>query len=198
VLDASQASLIPAKCIYSLRSASHQGIQKLFYETFPGQLSYPYLIYDAVVGPPEIRAIYNNSLVNLNTISSAMDSIAAAMTLRIRELQNDGLYTNFSSPMIGQVWETETCIAVRWGYLAFLAAVTVGTIAFLLVLIIQDGCRNGDLLAIGWKSSPLPLIHPGLAEIDEAREDLNAGSIKAHPTIWELEKRARSKKARLR
>lgn len=52
-------------------------------------------------------------------------------------------------------------VDVRWRFLAFSAAVVASTIAFLMTIIAQSAAGNVNVVAAGWKFSPLPIAFGG-------------------------------------
>lgn len=77
------------------------------------------------------------------------------MTVRIRQSPDA-----FDLPAIsGNAWRNETCIGVRWPWLAYPVALLNLTISFLLATIVQSEAYSRKQI---WKSSPLALLFHGL------------------------------------
>ncbi|KAK8109247.1 hypothetical protein PG984_015048 [Apiospora sp. TS-2023a] len=116
-------------------------------------------------GPPQIRALYNDSFASFESVSKAFTNIAEALTMRVRlhgdPNASDTARNVLNKPALGSVFEQKTCIEVRWPFLAFPAALAALTTAFIVIVIIQS---SRDVNATNsWKSSLLPMVFHGFS-----------------------------------
>ncbi|KAF2185200.1 hypothetical protein K469DRAFT_750395 [Zopfia rhizophila CBS 207.26] len=88
------------------------------------------------------------------------DSMTAAIRLTGRVLDYNSGYGGGQGPVTGQVLLADTCISVRWGWIALPAAVTLLSLLLLILTLVLGGA-TGDQLA--WKSSSLPVLFHGLS-----------------------------------
>lgn len=109
-------------------------------------------------GPQNLQTIYNYGNISFDRVNSIFQNISDAMTTYIRQNGQD----NHSNPALGLVMHDETCLEVRWGWLALPAVLVLGTIVFFAAMVIETRPTGGR--AHIWKSSPLALIFHGLDE----------------------------------
>jgi hypothetical protein len=102
----------------------------------------------------------------MESISDVMDNVAESITIYMRQHGN----SNYSKAVSGTATESTTCVAVRWGWLAFPAVVVMATSIFLLAILAQSELEH-DKLYRGWKSSILPLIFHDWDGLDKEPRD---------------------------
>lgn len=150
----------------------------------------------AFYGDAQVKALFNDSYVNFKSVQAAFDAIADSLTARIREYGEPAV-PSLQRRVSGEMIENATCVSVRWGFIAFPAAIVLLTILFLIAVIIKMA-TDSEQVTTGWKSSPLPLVlheflmhrndGEGLAQSHDAGEAM---------TINEMEKTAKETSARL-
>ncbi|KAK5079934.1 hypothetical protein LTR24_008824 [Lithohypha guttulata] len=114
----------------------------------------------------------------------------------MREFRDDGPYKQLSDPVVGDVWNEDTCIAIHWGYISFPVAIVLLTMVFLLSTIAQTSSHGPGQLARGWTSSPLPLIYPGLDVRSQIRPP--GAAVDSRPGIWRLQADVKGMHAQLK
>jgi hypothetical protein len=138
-------------------------------------------------GPSIAQAFYNAGNINLASVQSTFDKIAQSMTVHIRNEGN----ASYSAPALGHVINQETCVQVRWAWLAYPVAVVLLLVIFFAAMIWETG---RDVHRVhGWKSSPLALMYHGLDRDVQDRHGYG-GLIRNR----EMEEDARRMRVRLR
>ena len=87
-----------------------------------------------------------------------MENVTDSMTQFIRRNGYPGL----SNPAIGTVFQSQTCVLVRWGWFALPAVLVALTVVFFVALIIQTKEIDHD-----YKTGVLPLLFHGLDKYSE-------------------------------
>lgn len=111
-----------------------------------------------------IKMIYRNGTANLTTMEAYAEQLARSLTAKTRmlgSLKDQGL-----GSAKGVVVKTETCIEVRWGWIAFPVGLVLSTLAFLAMTAWTTRETNKQhARSIGiWKSSTLAVLFGGLKE----------------------------------
>lgn len=167
-------AIIAPHCLYELSIISLQSIDNYLSLFFQGSVTstaggYPW----DLVGPPQAAKLFDAGNITLATINATFANVANSMTAYIRQYngtnnilpQSDNIST-----VNGQVYRTETCVEIRWGYLVFPIILVASSLIFFVAMIIQTARLEGGH---DWKSSPLPLLFHGLNDgIRERQEDL--------------------------
>lgn len=118
-------------------------------------------------GTQNVQTNHNYGNVSFDRVNETFQNISDSMTKFIR--QNS--FSRWSNPAEGVVMHNQTCLSVRWPWLAF-PAVLVLLAASLFVVIIIDTRPTGSRAPI-WKSSPLPLLFHGLELINKSQAAVN-------------------------
>ncbi|KAL9032667.1 MAG: hypothetical protein Q9180_006371, partial [Flavoplaca navasiana] len=95
----------------------------------------------------------------IDELQKILDNIAVAMTNVIRTNYNKASTTTESNPpILGSIWVQETYVTVQWGWLAAPITLLVGSVLFVLGVIISSlSCDHRQRPEV-WKSSNLPLL----------------------------------------
>jgi Protein of unknown function (DUF3176) len=118
-------------------------------------------------GPQVLQNIFDFGNVSFGRVDSIFQNVSDSITNYIRENGN----VNHSAPAIGLVLHDQTCVQVRWWWLAFPVVLVVLTIVFFAAMVIQT--RRGDHPKHEWKSSPLPLVfHKLERDTQDPNEDI--------------------------
>ncbi|KAI1737044.1 hypothetical protein F4680DRAFT_430115 [Xylaria scruposa] len=107
------------------------------------------------------RTMWRNGTMDLAHINDYMRKLVDVMTATMR---NNGLQDEYAR---GQVQVKDTCVTVRWAWLAYPAALIGLTIIFLALLILQGPSGSSSR---AWKSS---ILAPLFISMDEATYDPN-------------------------
>ncbi|KAH8816694.1 hypothetical protein F5884DRAFT_873444 [Xylogone sp. PMI_703] len=108
-------------------------------------------IVGQVSGPQPLQAMYNVGNFEYNRVEEIFHNISDSMTAFIRSAGEDGL----SDPATGEVLHHETCLRVKWAWLAMPAALVLLTVvcfAWTITATIGDPA---------WKQSPLAMVFHG-------------------------------------
>ncbi|KAH8712143.1 hypothetical protein GQ44DRAFT_713684 [Phaeosphaeriaceae sp. PMI808] len=155
-------------------------------------------------------SLWNNATISFDSVDSAFHNFSSALTnymrrtsqpipknitnlipsnIRLNVTDNPvpGRLEDWNQPIGGEAFVETTCIAVRWPWLTLPASLFVGTIVFLIGIIIMTTLDGGGGV---WKSSQNALIWHGLAGPAEGESD-------ALVTTKEMNARAKSLKVRL-
>ncbi|KAI1131599.1 hypothetical protein F5Y10DRAFT_233169 [Nemania abortiva] len=152
----------PEDCVWSLGFGAAAAMTETLYK----ELDNLYLMglgNDVVDGPIAAKNIWRNGTVDLASINDYMQKLVDVMTANMR---NNGLQGRAEYAR-GQMVVNDTCIAVRWMWLAYPATLVGLTIIFLTLLIIQGPSGSSSR---AWKSS---ILAPLFISMDEATYDPN-------------------------
>ncbi|KAF7510844.1 hypothetical protein GJ744_005944 [Endocarpon pusillum] len=156
-------SMLVHGCLYGIQAFFDRGLLLHLAATFSGTVSgslwteHPFLVA-SYTGPQNLQRIYNYGNVSFERISRVFGNISDSLTNYIR--QNGDV--NHSAPAFGVVMRDQTCLQVRWGWLAFPAGLVLITLIFFAALVIDT--RPTGTRAQVWKSSPLGLMFHGLKQ----------------------------------
>ncbi|ETI27526.1 hypothetical protein G647_09717 [Cladophialophora carrionii CBS 160.54] len=105
------------------------------------------------------EGFYNSGKATFQSVDGIFANMSRSMTTYIRGHGDDG----YSTPASGDVVTTLTCIRVRWGLIAYPAALAAVTIAFFVALAVQDGMPSGSGAGLDHelKGNPLALLFCG-------------------------------------
>ena len=115
-----------------------------------------------LTGDAQAFNLFNSSYVSVDSINRAIVGVTQAMSIQARQWNSDGKST-FDKSAQGVAYVNDTCVRVHWGWIIYLAAISLLTTCFLVAVLIQTEIRDRDGLARGWKSSLLPLIYHGIS-----------------------------------
>lgn len=156
---------IPDGCLYEVYTPTINSIQFYMNSFLNGSVTADPNTYDYVTtGPVQLNKIFDAGNVSYSTVNATFADIADSMTAYIRQSAkpgNTGIDDLLKSqkPATGLVFRTDTCVSVRWWYLALPITLVALTITFLITMIIQTEAQKKGL---DWKSSPLALLFHGL------------------------------------
>lgn len=120
-----------------------------------------------------LSSLFNHGNASVQSVGHSMDSLATAVTNRIRDLGKDASGNHLGS-IRGTVYETTVCTRLDWYWLSFPAILLMVT-AILLVMVVAEDLLS-DVSQPIWKSSILPLLylrpwtHEGMSGIENIRE----------------------------
>ena len=147
------APLVDQSCIYEYFNQGVAGLYQSFNTLFNVSI---YTDGDAFGGPTVAQAFFDFGNVNFESYKTTFENIAQSLTVHIRTNGN----ATYSAPAIGQVFNQETYVRVRWPWLAYLAVVVLLLLVFFAAMV-WETARDVHR-ARGWKSSPLALMYHGL------------------------------------
>jgi hypothetical protein len=135
-------------------------------------------------GSAIVKRIYNYGQVDLDHVQDTFSGVADALTTYIRTHGN----ANHSEPAAGQVLHYAACLEVRWGWLAFPAALTGLMLALSLGVVVSTTKQRTPV----WKASVLPWIYRGPGSL--AREESRTGD--TEPTTTDVTTEGMAESAR--
>ena len=153
-------SMLYNGCMYAINEAfvhdfSDMYLKDFFQATVKGDATDSFVI-EYLNGSQSLQAIYNWGNISFERVDSKFKDIADAITKYIRLNAENKL----NRPAKGVVIHSQTCLSVRWAWLAFsVILVLMHLIFFVLLLVTQR--LTGERVPI-WKSSPLALIYNGI------------------------------------
>lgn len=155
------SSMLEHECLFVVDYTLAQSLWKQYFdEFFYGNLSGAMHNHgiSRYYGPQNLNAIYDYGNITFDRVDDIFRNISDSMTTYIRQAG----HVNHSSPALGIVTRNETCLEVRWGWLALPAVLVAGTLVFFTAMIVETR-PTGNRAQI-WKSSPLALIFHGLED----------------------------------
>ncbi|SLM34292.1 hypothetical protein LPUS_03036 [Lasallia pustulata] len=186
---------VPAECQYLIYEPTRMSLDYYMASFLNGSVTVnPDRNYDYDTnGPVQINRFCNLGRMSIDSVSAIFSNISDSMTAYIRQSNSSDGHTLFNddqaAPAPGHVWQTETCIEVRWGYLAFPIALVLLTMIFLVAVIMETSHHQE---ADAWKSSALALLFHGL---DPRTRDLQGAGMES---MKEMETAAKGMRVRLR
>ena len=181
---------ISRECVYVYDTLFTDGGIQAFLSTYlngtvglASEGGYPY----DYAGAPQLLAIYNETYLTFDALNSTFANISNSLTTHIR--QNGA--QNFSSPAYGLVTREQTCVRVRWAWLAFPTTIVGLTLLFLTGMIVQT--RRGEGRRHDWKSEPLALMFHRLD--DDTIKALGTGRLVKKRDMQDTAERVRARLA---
>jgi hypothetical protein len=159
-------SMMNRGCLYAVDDIFMESIATFFVTLFNGTVNggVPASEEEAGVfrGPQVVQWFFNFGSADFDWVDQTFNNVTTSLTNYIRQ---NGV-ANFSSPAIGEAKEAKTCIAVRWPFLTYPAALAVLTLIFFLAVVLVT--RPTGHRPRVWKSSPLALLYHGLVGWEES------------------------------
>lgn len=159
---------VPAECQYLIYEPTTMSLGYFMDSFFNGSVNKdPSSSYDYITtGPVQLNRFFDTGSVSFESVSAIFSNISDSMTAYIRQSKSgsgntgiDALDNGLAAPASGQVIDTETCIHVRWPYMAFPVTLVVLAIIFLVAIVVETSrYYAGD----AFKSSTLALLFHGL------------------------------------
>ena len=147
--------IIPSACIYHYGTTAGDSINTFLTTYLNGTIGSQVNPY-VPEGPAQLHAIYNNGNVTFDRLNETWRNLSESITTYMRE---HGMLDS-SAPATGQAFRDQTCVHIRWPFLAYPAFLVLFAIVFFICMIFET--RRRDTSRHDWKSSPLPLLFHGL------------------------------------
>ena len=117
-------------------------------------------------GSEALKSIYNYGNVGFDRVNQVFENVSDSMTdfFRLQTLPK------YNDPAQGLVFQNQTCLGVRWPWLAFPTALVLLTVTFFIAMLVESrprACKNASI----WKSTPLALLFHGLERLDGRHGD---------------------------
>lgn len=118
-----------------------------------------------ISGTFQMQKFFNRGNVSFEHINRTFADIADSVTTYIRQnakLSNVGsrlLRTAVIAPATGRAFRVDTCISVRWVYIAVPTTLSLLTLVFFVAMLIETTRQHK---CHGWKSSSLAMLFHGL------------------------------------
>ena len=213
-----QVPQMDLRCLYQVHVPSFDAIKILVGHAVEGTVP------QYGDGPAGASTLWADNEINISHINSVFNNISKGITTRFRRMGNQTRFTTVTNYTIptnisdiifapnqlaeGIIMEQQTCVTVRWGWLAFPASMILLAITFLALTMMDTSLeqhvhginktgtdsRVPSRLRPGatWKSSALPMLFHGLDN-----EELRRSVPDRLAHIQEMEDRAKSSQARL-
>lgn len=151
--------IIPPQCIYSQSGTADRSLAGFFTDFFTGNMtSAPGVAYPTSA---VVEQFFQGGNATFQSVSETMRNISRAMTTVMRTNGVKGR----SEPVTGQVFRTDTCVDVQWGWFAFPASLVSLALTFFVGMLVKTRSRSGDETSShDYKSSALALMFHGLEE----------------------------------
>jgi len=119
-------------------------------------------------GSEALKTIYNYGNVSFDRVNQVFENVSDSMTdfFRLQTLPK------YNDPAQGLVTQNQTCLGVRWPWLAFPTALALLTLAFFIAMLVESRPRASKYASI-WKSTPLALLFHGLELLDRRHGYVN-------------------------
>lgn len=145
----------PHDCVYSIGYEPTASLRENL-ETFLGKQSLSYEPFSKrVTGDLWAVNLWRDGNATLETIQAAMDGLSRSITARLRQ---DNSAENKLTPVLGAVWMNQTCVRVRWGWIALPGGLLLLTTMFLVLTVLKTRSSNGR----AWKSSIFAVLFSGI------------------------------------
>jgi len=154
-------SMAIRSCIYGSDEIFRVGMSSYLNTTFSGLVTSGEPGIGQFLGSQQLTTIYNYGNVNFDSVALTFENISTTITSYMR--QNGVMY--YSVPATGIATQRRTCVAIRWAWVTFPAALVALTLLFFVLLVLEtwptqtSGGRNNPGI---FKTNPLPLLHHGL------------------------------------
>ncbi|KAI0864311.1 hypothetical protein F4860DRAFT_465821 [Xylaria cubensis] len=162
--ESNETTWYPEDCVWSLSLRAANAISEaLYYELDGLSIGYSGVTGLSVTQSIAAQNMWRNGTMNLAHINDYMQKLVDVITATMR---NNG-FQGRDEYARGQVHVNDTCITVRWAWLAYPATLVGLTIIFLSLLILQGPSGSSSR---AWKSS---ILAPLFISMDEATYDPN-------------------------
>ncbi|KAK7224177.1 hypothetical protein V2G26_012180 [Clonostachys chloroleuca] len=107
------------------------------------------------------KALFNMGETNFSFIDDKFDSVATSLTVYARNRRANNQvadYSNFSLPLDGQVMKMNSCVDVRWRWMALQAAVLALAAGFFASTLWMVGRTGDERIRNDFKTSVIPLL----------------------------------------
>jgi hypothetical protein len=144
---------VSRQCIYQFAASVAISIGYFLEDFLDGSITEQLYLYR---GSAQLLALYNEANLTFDRIDETWKNLSDSITTHIRH--HGG--ANFSAPAVGEPLRLQTCVHIRWPFLAYPAALVLLTIIFFVSMVIET--RGAETSRHDWKSSPLALLFHGL------------------------------------
>lgn len=152
-------------CVWTIDGDTEAAFRKHFDRIFSNQTlklelnaNYPRDSY----GEAWIKSLYRKGRADLTTVNEFTSQIAASISAQARMSPRRDWKSAF---VYGRANRTETCIHVRWGWIAYPAGLLMSTVVFLILTMLNTHKRKDRRFEFdrgAWKSSSLAVLFAGL------------------------------------
>jgi Protein of unknown function (DUF3176) len=163
---------VSRECIYQHGATAAHSIGYFLASFLNGTITPGLYSYD-FTGSAQLQALYNEANLTFNRIDETWSNLSDSITTYMR--QHGGV--NLSAPARGEALRLQTCVHIRWPFLAYPAALVLLAIIFFISMIIET--RGAETSRHDWKSSPLALLFHGLDRDSIMNRDEIAESVRA-------------------
>ena len=168
-------SMLVHGCIYAfdnlfIRDLWESYMSDVFTDTVRGDSGNNITLSTGIItrlnGSEALQTIYNYGNVSFDRVNQVFENVSDSMTDFFR-LQT---FPKYNDPAQGLVSQNQTCLGVRWPWLAFPTALVLLTLTFFIAMLVESRPRAFKNASI-WKSTPLALLFHGLELLDGRHVD---------------------------
>ena len=152
-------------CMYGIDGIFVESLAYWFGPAFSGDVVGPWNAPEEPLGTFEglqaLQTIYNYGNVSFESVTQTFENISISLTNWMRQ---NGV-ANYSVPAVGIATQDRTCVAIRWAWLTYPAALVALTLCFFVLMVLQtwpSPTARGQNSPGIFKSNPLPLLYHGL------------------------------------
>ncbi|KAF1986514.1 hypothetical protein K402DRAFT_81545 [Aulographum hederae CBS 113979] len=151
---------IPPPCSFGIGLGSIMALGNFFWGFWNGTV--PGRMYGEAASDNDVLdVLYSRGVTNFTHIDRVLGSVADSMTAAIhltgRVEDYDAGSGGGQGNVTGQVFLADTCIEVRWAWIALPAAVAFLTLLLILTVVLGGAMRDQP----AWKTSALPVLFHG-------------------------------------
>ncbi|KAK3365382.1 hypothetical protein B0H63DRAFT_530094, partial [Podospora didyma] len=168
---------IRPECIYQVNDAELFFMEQYLDDIFSNHL----LQFDDIIRGPFVHlAFYESGNVSLASIDARMKRMTHAMTIaqRVLNLPGDVNNTTGRHRVTGKTFRTDTCVIVRWPWLAFPTILAFATLVFFACMVTETRWgRHGEteVTRQNYKTELVPLLLHGLRLKEEQQQHGGGG-----------------------
>ncbi|KAK8225842.1 hypothetical protein HDK90DRAFT_68222 [Phyllosticta capitalensis] len=148
----------PPDCVWVFGYNANRTIRRFLYSQLEGSVSIAAKAAEPSSELLWMKNLWRNGTADMNTVHASMEGLALAMTSQMRQSPDPTEKLRF---VTGTVYDSVTCVEVRWIWLLYPFIALFLTVIFLALAIFQ-GRATHQPWHNDWKSSSLALLFHGL------------------------------------
>ena len=159
-----KSSWYEPSCVYNMTGQTilNNSTQAFWSDMFFQDANLQYSSPSSSIGPTWLISLWNRGRMNMTSINAHAAGIADSLGGYMR---SHAVGPEDSRAAVGQAWETDICIGVKWGFMSYLAIVLILELIFFGAVV---GINYFSAWGSDWKSSTLAVVfRGGLAEPGE-------------------------------
>lgn len=149
---------VPAQCIYNIGTTATNSLEtNLFPGMFEGVVTMDFYQHPVFSGTDALAAIYiaGSETGTLEDVQGIMRNMTDAITTHMRQAGDEG----FSEPAAGEMYDSITCILVRWGWLSYAVTVVGLLLVFFAWMVVYARIDQSRLRSQWTSDNSVPSIY---------------------------------------